>query len=265
MGDPGPELMFDDRVYKRGALALHALRLRCGDLAFFSLLHEWAGQNRHGSVSTQQFILTADRATGPRYRVPAAPVAVPGGPAADADGRLAAVLTAAGFQPAAAPRPVDDGQRGGKAGGQAQGNRVQVDDDGPVEQAPRRPQPSAGSIRSPVPRAFSKASLRAQSRLPVSASVLLRRPGKSCCRSAEVRATSSNPGNITSGAVLQVHARRRRAHAPAAGAAGREQDPAGAAGKAQAEATGGAVQPVAGRGRGEAPVPCRTGDDVVRR
>ncbi len=64
VGDPGPELMFDDRVYKRGALALHALRLRCGDLAFFSLLHEWASQNRHGSVSTPQFILTADHATG---------------------------------------------------------------------------------------------------------------------------------------------------------------------------------------------------------
>ncbi|MET1064654.1 MAG: M1 family metallopeptidase [Arthrobacter sp.] len=64
VGDPGPELMFDDRVYKRGALALHALRLRCGDLAFFSLLHDWASQNRHGSVSTQQFILAADHATG---------------------------------------------------------------------------------------------------------------------------------------------------------------------------------------------------------
>lgn len=64
IGDPGPELMFDDRVYKRGALALHALRLRCGDLAFFSLLHEWTGQNRHGSVTTPRFILTADHATG---------------------------------------------------------------------------------------------------------------------------------------------------------------------------------------------------------
>ncbi|MCB5273140.1 Aminopeptidase N [Arthrobacter sp. SO5] len=64
VGDPGPERMFDDRVYKRGALALHALRLRCGDLAFFALLHDWAGQHRHGSVSTSQFILAADRATG---------------------------------------------------------------------------------------------------------------------------------------------------------------------------------------------------------
>ncbi|MCU1532462.1 MAG: family peptidase [Arthrobacter sp.] len=64
VGDPGPRLMFDDRVYKRGALALHALRLRCGDLAFFALLHEWTDRNRHGSVSTHEFILTADRATG---------------------------------------------------------------------------------------------------------------------------------------------------------------------------------------------------------
>ena len=28
LADPGPELMFDDRVYKRGALTLHALRLQ---------------------------------------------------------------------------------------------------------------------------------------------------------------------------------------------------------------------------------------------
>ncbi|PTT63187.1 M1 family metallopeptidase [Arthrobacter sp. HMWF013] len=64
VGDPGPELMFDDRVYKRGALALHALRLRCGDLAFFALLQDWTGANRHGSVSTAGFILAADRTTG---------------------------------------------------------------------------------------------------------------------------------------------------------------------------------------------------------
>jgi aminopeptidase N len=64
VGDPGPELMFDDRVYKRGALALHALRIRCGDLAFFALLHDWTSANRHGSVSTAGFILAADRTTG---------------------------------------------------------------------------------------------------------------------------------------------------------------------------------------------------------
>ena len=30
--------MFDDRVYKRGALTLHALRLTLGDDMFFGLL-----------------------------------------------------------------------------------------------------------------------------------------------------------------------------------------------------------------------------------
>jgi aminopeptidase N len=64
VGDPGPELMFDDRVYKRGALALHALRRRCGDLAFFALLQEWTRSKVHASVSTAEFILTADRVTG---------------------------------------------------------------------------------------------------------------------------------------------------------------------------------------------------------
>lgn len=64
VGDPGPELMFDDRVYKRGALALHALRRRCGDLAFFALLQEWTRSRAHSSVSTPEFILTADRVTG---------------------------------------------------------------------------------------------------------------------------------------------------------------------------------------------------------
>lgn len=64
VGDPGPELMFDDRVYKRGALALHALRLHCGDPVFFALLQDWTSANRHGSVSTAGFILAADRITG---------------------------------------------------------------------------------------------------------------------------------------------------------------------------------------------------------
>jgi aminopeptidase N len=64
VGDPGPERMFDDRVYQRGALALHALRLHCGDLAFFALLQSWTESFSHGSVSTPGFIRTADRVTG---------------------------------------------------------------------------------------------------------------------------------------------------------------------------------------------------------
>lgn len=55
VGDPGPALMFDDRVYKRGALTLHALRLELGDSAFFRLLREWTDRHRHAAVSTEEF------------------------------------------------------------------------------------------------------------------------------------------------------------------------------------------------------------------
>ncbi|MGO8935875.1 MAG: M1 family metallopeptidase, partial [Mycobacterium sp.] len=41
LADPGPRDMFDDRVYKRGALTLHALRGRLGDEKFFALLKDW--------------------------------------------------------------------------------------------------------------------------------------------------------------------------------------------------------------------------------
>ncbi|MGJ3192454.1 M1 family metallopeptidase [Paenarthrobacter sp. FR1] len=60
IGDPGPELMFDDRVYKRGALAVHALRTAAGDPAFFAFLKHWTAANRHGSVSTESFVEAAD-------------------------------------------------------------------------------------------------------------------------------------------------------------------------------------------------------------
>ncbi len=60
LGDPGPELMFDDRIYKRGALALHALRLTLGDDQFFGLLQEWVEVNAHGTVTTEMFRTLAD-------------------------------------------------------------------------------------------------------------------------------------------------------------------------------------------------------------
>jgi aminopeptidase N len=55
LADPGPELMFDDRVYKRGALTLHALRLTVGDEAFFDVLRAWATEHAHSTVSTELF------------------------------------------------------------------------------------------------------------------------------------------------------------------------------------------------------------------
>ncbi|WP_068055339.1 M1 family metallopeptidase [Nocardia xishanensis] len=55
IGDPGPKRMFDDRVYKRGALTLHALRLELGEAGFADLLHEWVRRYRHSSVTTEEF------------------------------------------------------------------------------------------------------------------------------------------------------------------------------------------------------------------
>ncbi|MDG4665261.1 M1 family metallopeptidase [Mycobacterium sp. 236(2023)] len=56
LADPGPRDMFDDRVYKRGALTLHALRKHIGDTNFFALLKGWTTRYRHSSVVTDDFI-----------------------------------------------------------------------------------------------------------------------------------------------------------------------------------------------------------------
>jgi aminopeptidase N len=64
LADPGPGLMFDDRLYKRGALTLHALRRSIGDERFFRLLKSWAAKHRHGSVSTQAFLAHVEEQTG---------------------------------------------------------------------------------------------------------------------------------------------------------------------------------------------------------
>lgn len=64
VGNPDPERMFDDRVYKRGALTLHALRVTVGDDAFFRVLRAWAAENRHGSIGTAGLITVAERESG---------------------------------------------------------------------------------------------------------------------------------------------------------------------------------------------------------
>ncbi|GII98972.1 peptidase M1-like protein [Sediminihabitans luteus] len=52
VGDPGPDLMFDDRLYKRGALTLHALRLTIGHEPFFRVLRTWTVARRFGTATT---------------------------------------------------------------------------------------------------------------------------------------------------------------------------------------------------------------------
>ena len=52
LADPGPRDMFDDRVYKRGAIALHALRRAFGDAVFFNAVRDYVATNAHGIVET---------------------------------------------------------------------------------------------------------------------------------------------------------------------------------------------------------------------
>ncbi|MGV0787273.1 M1 family metallopeptidase [Mycolicibacterium sp. XJ2] len=55
LADPGARDMFDDRVYKRGAMTLHVLRRHLGDDNFFALLRDWTARYRHSTVVTDDF------------------------------------------------------------------------------------------------------------------------------------------------------------------------------------------------------------------
>jgi aminopeptidase N len=68
LADPGPREMFDDRVYKRGALTLHALRNQLGDDSFFALLRDWTQRYRHGTVVTDDFTGLAANYAGDSLR-----------------------------------------------------------------------------------------------------------------------------------------------------------------------------------------------------
>jgi aminopeptidase N len=59
-----PALLFNGTVYYRGAMTLQALREKVGDMTFFQLLKAWAAENRHGNVTTPQFIQLAEQMSG---------------------------------------------------------------------------------------------------------------------------------------------------------------------------------------------------------
>ncbi|MGI5273516.1 M1 family metallopeptidase [Nonomuraea sp. CA-218870] len=65
-GDARPGDLFNESVYTRGAMTLHALRREIGDRAFFTLLKTWAAEHRHGNVTTEQFTALAERLSGKR-------------------------------------------------------------------------------------------------------------------------------------------------------------------------------------------------------
>ncbi|WP_199434882.1 M1 family metallopeptidase [Qaidamihabitans albus] len=64
LDDPGVARMFDERVYRRGALTLHALRRELGDDVFFGLLLAWTDTYRHATVTTADFTTLAARHAG---------------------------------------------------------------------------------------------------------------------------------------------------------------------------------------------------------
>jgi aminopeptidase N len=61
LADPGRRLMFDDRLYQRGGITVHALRVALGDEAFFRMLRDWTRLHRHGVVSTDRFLAHVHR------------------------------------------------------------------------------------------------------------------------------------------------------------------------------------------------------------
>ncbi|MDO5535615.1 MAG: M1 family metallopeptidase [Propionibacteriaceae bacterium] len=62
LSDPGMPAMFDDWVYKRGALTLHALRAGLGDEAFFTVCRTWVAQ--HSVATTAGFVDHVARVSG---------------------------------------------------------------------------------------------------------------------------------------------------------------------------------------------------------
>lgn len=234
VGDPGPELMFDDRVYKRGALALHALRKRCGDLAFFALLHDWTDAHRHGSVSTAAFILAADRATGldtgallhpGSTRQPCRRCLCPDRPAGcraederaaqrgapdRRTGRLQARETATAARKLSG-RPASSAARW-RISGRERTSRV------------------SGAVARPSPVIFSQASLRAQSLARSWSRLCPERPARAARALSRGQGYRTEPVKVHPYRIFQVHANRetgRRLHN------GAQQDPARTPGQAQ--------------------------------
>lgn len=63
VANPGRDHIFDDLVYNRGAMTLHALRHKIGDRDFFKILKQWPSTHRHSNVSTQDFIKFVEQTT----------------------------------------------------------------------------------------------------------------------------------------------------------------------------------------------------------
>jgi aminopeptidase N len=67
-GDPGPNRLFSSSVYRRGGMALHALRLTVGDEAFFRILSTWTAEKRNSNAAVADFVTVAERVSGKPLR-----------------------------------------------------------------------------------------------------------------------------------------------------------------------------------------------------
>ncbi|KOX04077.1 M1 family metallopeptidase [Micromonospora profundi] len=66
--EPGRERMFGTAVYKRGALAVHALRRTVGDDTFFRILRTWTTERAGGNATTGDFVALAERVSNRQLR-----------------------------------------------------------------------------------------------------------------------------------------------------------------------------------------------------
>jgi aminopeptidase N len=63
-GSPSQRDLFNRGVYLRGALTLHALRLKVGDEAFFAILKSYYQRYQYGNATTADFIAVAEEISG---------------------------------------------------------------------------------------------------------------------------------------------------------------------------------------------------------
>jgi len=63
-GNPPADDLFNEGVYVRGGLTLHALRLEVGDEVFFEILKTYFKRYENGNASTAEFIAVAEKVSG---------------------------------------------------------------------------------------------------------------------------------------------------------------------------------------------------------
>jgi aminopeptidase N len=62
--EPPADDLFNDSVYTRGGLTLHALRVKVGDEVFFDILKTWYARYKDSNASTADFIAQANEVSG---------------------------------------------------------------------------------------------------------------------------------------------------------------------------------------------------------